>query len=111
LLSWVDVLSLQRGKHSIQLGAEFRHYRWDAHANVNIYGEIDFPTFDQFLIGNSDFSTIGVGLSDRNFRASDYESLSAVSLSTAQRLWARSTGCVNCCKIPISPTTTRAVIA
>ena len=39
---------------------------------MNAYGEIDFPTFDQFLLGRSDFSSIGVGLSNRNFRASDY---------------------------------------
>ena len=71
-LSLADVLTLQGGKHSLRLGAEFRHYKWDAHANVNAYGEIDFPTFEQFLLGNSDFSSIGVGLSDRNFRASDY---------------------------------------
>lgn len=71
-LSLVDVLSLQRGKHSLRMGGEFRSYQWNAHASVNAYGEIDFPTFDQFLLGNSDFSLIGVGLSDRNFRASDY---------------------------------------
>jgi hypothetical protein len=71
-LSLVDVLSWQRGKHSIRLGGEFLHYQWNAHANVNTYGEIDFPTFAQFLLGHSDFSSIGVGLSDRNFRASDY---------------------------------------
>ena len=72
-LSLVDVLSLQRAKHSLRLGAEFRHYRWDFHANVNSYGEIDFPAFDQFLLGKSDFSGIGVGLSDRNLRANDYD--------------------------------------
>ena len=70
-LSLIDVLSLQWGKHSLRLGGEFRHYQWDAHGNVNTYGEIDFPTFDQFLLGRSDFSSIGVGLNDRNFRASD----------------------------------------
>src|SRR5215469_13288338 len=71
-LTAVDVVSLQRGKHSLRLGGEFRHYRWDVHANVNAYGEIDFPTFDQFLLGNSDFSSIGVGLPDRDLRANDY---------------------------------------
>ena len=70
--SLIDVLSFQQGKHSVRLGGELRRYQWDAHANVNAYGEIDFPTFDQFLLGHSDFSSIGVGLSDRNFRASDY---------------------------------------
>ena len=71
-LTLVDVLSLQQGKHSLRLGGEFQRYKWDAHANVNAYGEIDFPSFDQFLMGSSDFSSIGVGLTDRNFRASDY---------------------------------------
>jgi len=71
-LSLVDILSLQRGKHSIRVGGEVRRYRWDAHANVNAYGEIDFPTFNDFLTGASDFSSIGTGLDRRNFRASDY---------------------------------------
>ena len=71
-LSLVDVLSLQFGKHSIRLGVEFRHYQWDVHASVGAYGEIDFPTFNQFLTGNSDFSSIGTGLTDRNFRTNDY---------------------------------------
>lgn len=71
-LSLVDILSLQRGRHSIRVGGEFRQYQWDAHANVGAYGEIDFPTFNDFLIGASDFSSIGTGLDRRNFRASDY---------------------------------------
>lgn len=71
-LTMIDVVSLHRSKHSLRLGGEFRQYQWNAHANVNAYGEIDFPTFDQFLLGNSDFSSIGVGLPDRNFRAYDY---------------------------------------
>ncbi len=71
-LSLVDVFSLQRGKHSLRLGADFRRPQWDFHANVENYGEIDFPTFDQFLLGISDYSSISVGLSDRNLRANDY---------------------------------------
>lgn len=71
-LSMVDILSLQRGRHSIRLGAEFQRYQWDARANGNAYGEIDFPTFNDFLTGTSDFSLIGTGLDRRNFRASDF---------------------------------------
>jgi hypothetical protein len=71
-LSLVDIVSLQRGRHSIRFGGEFRHYQWDVHANVNAYGEIDFPTFNDFLTGASDFSTIGTGLDRRNLRTSDY---------------------------------------
>jgi Carboxypeptidase regulatory-like domain/TonB-dependent Receptor Plug Domain len=72
--SWslVDTLSLQRGRHSIRVGGEFRRYQWDARGNVGAYGEIDFPTFNDFLIGASDFSSIGTGLDRRDFRASDY---------------------------------------
>jgi hypothetical protein len=71
-LSAADILSLRQGKHTLRLGGEFRRYWWDVHANVNTYGEIDFRTFNDFLIGNSDFSSIGVGLSHRHFRTSDY---------------------------------------
>jgi hypothetical protein len=71
-LSLGEILSLRRGPHNIRVGGEFRRYSWDVHANVNTYGEIDFPRFNDFLIGNSDFSSIGVGLSHRQFRTSDY---------------------------------------
>jgi len=70
--SFSDMLSLRRGSHNIRMGGEFRRYWWDVHANVNTYGEIDFSTFNDFLIGNTDFSSIGVGLSHRHFRTSDY---------------------------------------
>jgi hypothetical protein len=72
LLSFGDAVNLRRGKHSIHSGGEFRHYWWNVRANVNTYGRIDFPTFNDFLIGNSDFSSIGVGISHRHFRTTDY---------------------------------------
>ncbi len=71
-LSFADILFLHRGKHAICLGGEFRRYWWNVRANVNTYGEIDFATFNDFLTGNSDFSSIGVGLSRRHFRTNDY---------------------------------------
>jgi hypothetical protein len=71
-MTLVDVVSIQKGNHTIRLGGEFRRYELNVQGNLNTYGEIDFPTFDQFLLGNSDFSSIGVGLSHRNFRANDY---------------------------------------
>lgn len=85
-LSLVDVFSMRHGKHGLRMGGEFRRYRWDVHANVNAYGEIDFPTFDDFLLGNSDFSSIGVGLPDRNFRASDYSLFAQDDWKVNQRL-------------------------
>jgi len=72
-LSFGDILSLRRGRHSIRLGGDFRGNWWNInHANANTYGEIDFSTFNNFLIGNSDFSSIGIGLTHRYFRSSDY---------------------------------------
>jgi len=53
------------------VGGEFHEYRWNVAANVNSYGEIDFPTFYDFLTGTSDFSSIGTGLTPRDFHASD----------------------------------------
>jgi len=85
-LSLVDVFSTRHGEHDLRVGGEFRHYRWDVHANVNAYGEIDFPCFKQFLLGNSDFSSIGVGLPDRNFRASDYALFAQDDWKVTQKL-------------------------
>ena len=77
-----DVLSLQRGKQSLRFGAEILHSEWRAHAAVFSYGEIDFPTFNDFLIGNTGasqfpggsfgFAHLGTGLTDRDFITTDY---------------------------------------
>ena len=82
-LSLGDILSLQRGKHNIRLGGELRHSEWQARAGVFSYGEIDFPTFNDFLIGNtglsqfltaptSGFAHLGTGLTQRHAIAADY---------------------------------------
>jgi hypothetical protein len=77
-----DVLSLQRGKQSLRFGGEILHSEWRAHAAVFSYGEIDFPTFNDFLIGNTaasqfpggsfGFAHLGTGLTDRDFITTDY---------------------------------------
>jgi len=81
-LSFADVLSLQRGRHSLRLGGEVLHSEWRARAGVYSYGEIDFPTFEDFLIGNTGasqfsggtfgFAHLGTGLTHRDFRTTDY---------------------------------------
>src|SRR5437016_3116283 len=48
-LSFADVISLQRGRHSLRFGGEVRHVEWRARAGVFSYGEIDFLTFKNFL--------------------------------------------------------------
>ena len=77
-----DVLSLQRGKQSLRFGGEILHSEWRAHAAVFSFGEIDFPTFDDFLIGNTGasqspggsfgFAHLGTGLTNRDFITTDY---------------------------------------
>jgi hypothetical protein len=77
-----DVLSLQRGKQMFRFGGEVLHSEWRAHAAVFSYGEIDFPTFNDFLIGNTaasqfpggsfGFAHLGTGLTDRDFITTDY---------------------------------------
>src|SRR5437867_2542206 len=80
--SFADVLSLQRGAHNLRLGGEVQHSEWRARAAVFSYGELDFPTFKDFLIGNTGpsqfadgtfaFAHLGTGLQDRDFLTTDY---------------------------------------
>src|SRR5437773_369147 len=81
-LSIGNVLSLQRGKQGLRFGGEILHSEWQVHAAVFSYGEIDFPTFNDFLIGNTGasqfsrgsfgFAHLGTGLTDRDFITNDY---------------------------------------
>jgi len=95
-LSLSDVLSLQRGKQNIRVGGELRHSVWRARAGVFSYGEIDFPTFDDFLIGNtgpsqflsgvSGFSHLGTGLTSRDAIATDYHGFIQDDWKTSPKL-------------------------
>ncbi|PYV55323.1 MAG: hypothetical protein DMG91_12415 [Acidobacteria bacterium] len=73
-LSFTDVISLQRGRHQLRFGGELRHVEWRARAGIFSYGEIDFPTFTDFLTGNTSngFAHLGTGLTQRDFRTADY---------------------------------------
>jgi hypothetical protein len=80
-LSFADTLSLQRGRHNIRLGGEIQHSEWHARVAVFSYGEIDFPTFRDFLAGNtgvspylgtSGFAHLGTGLTDRDTISANY---------------------------------------
>ena len=74
LLSFADVVSLQRGKHSLRFGGEIRHLEWRARAGIFSYGEIDFSTFEDFLTGDTSngFAHLGTGLTQRDFITTDY---------------------------------------
>jgi len=71
-LAFGDTLSWQHGKHSLRFGGGVIFRRWAVIGNVNSYGEIDFPTFNDFLTGRSDFSVISSGLTNVDFRTTDY---------------------------------------
>lgn len=80
-LSFADTVSLQRGKHNLRFGGEIRYSDWQARGAVGSYGEIDFPTFRDFLMGNtgasdfvddSGFAHLGTGVTDRDAIAVDY---------------------------------------
>jgi len=82
-LTFTDVISLVGEKHQLRLGGGFLHSQWKANAAVYSYGEIDFPTFNDFLIGNTGpsqfitppsngFAHLGTGVNNRDFRTTDF---------------------------------------
>ena len=82
-LTFTDVVSLERGKHQVQVGGGLLHSQWKANGAVYSYGEIDFPTFNDFLIGNtgpsqfitpptSGFAHLGTGVNNRDFLTTDF---------------------------------------
>src|SRR5438552_9510232 len=73
-LSFADVISLQRGRQNLRFGGEIRPVEWHARGGVFSYGEIDFPTFKDFLAGDTrgGFAHLGTGLTQRDFITTDY---------------------------------------
>jgi hypothetical protein len=74
---------MQRGRHNLHFGGDFRWSDWRVRAAVFSYGEIDFPTFRDFLLGNtglsqflnpptSGFAHLGTGLTNRDAISTDY---------------------------------------
>jgi hypothetical protein len=68
----VDILSLIRGRHSIQMGAQVILYRNGLAANNNRRGTIAFQSFNNFLLGSASSSVYGDGIGTRKLRAADY---------------------------------------
>src|SRR5438552_815194 len=73
-LPFADVISLQRGRHNLRFGGEIRHLEWRTRGGIFSYGEIDFPTFKDFLTGDTSngFAHLGTGLAQRDFITTDY---------------------------------------
>lgn len=71
--SFIDFVSLQRGKQSIRFGGQVRRSVWRLDSvNAISYGEINFNTFRDFLTGATSYSVLGTGQSQADFRATDY---------------------------------------
>jgi len=80
-ISFADMSTLEKRNHNLRFGGELLHSEWRARGGVFSYGEIDFPTFRDFLLGNtgvspfdgnSGFAHLGTGLTDRDFLTTDY---------------------------------------
>jgi outer membrane receptor protein involved in Fe transport len=65
-----DTLSIVRGRHRIKVGGEYRRSQVNFYFNAFSRGQLIFPTFTNFLLGQS-VSIIGSGVYDRAFRVND----------------------------------------
>lgn len=71
-ITLTDVLSFIRHPHTIRAGVEITNYRPRISLNFFRRGQIDFTSFNDFLLGKPAASIFGAGISERNLRATDY---------------------------------------
>jgi hypothetical protein len=69
-----DTLSWTRGNHTIRFGFEQRRYQTNLFNNFAENGFLLFTSFQNFLLGNlnNGESFVGSGITNRDFRGSDY---------------------------------------
>jgi len=67
-----DTVVMIRGRHAWKLGAEFRYNEVNFASRQLQWGQIDFSSFNDFLVGATTLSTLGNGIGDRSLRAVDY---------------------------------------
>src|SRR6185503_11036120 len=65
-----DTLSIVAGSHQLRMGGEYRHSQLNFFFNSFSRGQINFASFNDFLIGNG-VSLIGSGVFDRSNRTND----------------------------------------
>jgi hypothetical protein len=70
--TFVDILSITRGEHSLRVGAEAIYYQTNFTRPFFTYGTINFKGFNEFLSGAANFSSLGNGIPDRALRTTDY---------------------------------------
>jgi hypothetical protein len=65
-----DTVSVVAGRHRLKIGGEYRRSQVNFYFNAFSRGQLIFPTFTNFLLGQS-VSIIGSGAYDRAFRVND----------------------------------------
>jgi hypothetical protein len=70
--TFADTISVNRGSHSIRTGFEFRYYLFGINLPVQTRGVVAFQNFPDFLQGITQQSVLANGITDRAFRAADY---------------------------------------
>jgi hypothetical protein len=65
-----DTVSVVAGRHRLKIGGEYRRSQVNFYFNAFSRGQLIFPTFTNFLLGQS-VSIIGSGVYDRAFRVND----------------------------------------
>jgi hypothetical protein len=71
--TFADTLSITRGRHSLRTGAEIIYYQTNIRGNNSRRGQINIPSFGDFLLGNTTNSVYGDGIGGRSLRATDYD--------------------------------------
>ncbi len=67
-----DIMSYQRGQHSLRFGVDYRWHRFYYNQPYGQHGMLQFTSFNNFLTGTPVFRFIGSGTPDRDFRAYDF---------------------------------------
>ncbi len=80
-----DTVSIVRGRHRIKLGGEYRRSQVNFYFNAFSRGQLIFPTFTNFLLGQS-VSVIGSGVYDRAFRVNDLSGFAQDDWKVSNRL-------------------------
>ncbi|MFL6333908.1 MAG: carboxypeptidase regulatory-like domain-containing protein [Pyrinomonadaceae bacterium] len=80
-----DTLSIVKGRHRIKVGGEYRRSQVNFYFNAFSRGQLIFPTFANFLLGQS-VSVIGSGVYDRAFRVNDLNGFVQDDVKLSNRL-------------------------
>ena len=80
-----DTLSIVHGRHRLKVGGEYRRSQVNFYFNAFSRGQLIFPTFTNFLLGQS-VSIIGSGVYDRAFRVNDLNGFVQDDLKLTDRL-------------------------